>query len=132
MSNNGLVVKTSNSDFDTTYQKLHDILTNNPKLKILFELDHSQNASKVDKDLLPTRVIMFGNPMLGTPLMMSNRTVSIDLPQKIIVFQEDGGVVKVAYNDPAYLKSRHQLDGVDEIIAKVSGALDKISDGATG
>jgi len=127
MNTNGLIIKTSNNDFDTTYQKLHDILDANPNLKIILELDHSKNAANADIDLLPTRIILFGNPKLGTPLMLANRTVSIDLPQKMIVFQEASGEVKVAYNDPAYLKERHELDGRDEVLAKVSGALDKIS-----
>jgi len=131
MNTNGLIIKTSNNDFDTTYQKLHDILEGNPNLKIILELDHSKNAANADIDLLPTRIILFGNPKLGTPLMLANRTVSIDLPQKMIVFQEASGEVKVAYNDPTYLKGRHELDGTDEVLAKVTGALDKISTGAT-
>lgn len=127
MNTNGLIIKTSNNDFDTTYHKLHDILDANPNLKIILELDHSKNAANADIDLLPTRIILFGNPKLGTPLMLANRTVSIDLPQKMIVFQEASGEVKVAYNDPVYLKERHDLEGKDEVLAKVSGALDKIS-----
>lgn len=130
MNANGLVIKTSTHDFDTTYQKIHDIISANPNLKIILELDHSANAAKADLELLPTRIILFGNPKLGTPLMLANRTVSIDLPQKFIVFQETSGAVKVAYNDPAYLQERHNLEGKDEVLAKVSGALDKISSAA--
>ena len=130
MNANGLVIKTSIHDYDTTYQKIHDIISANPNLKIILELDHSANAAKADLELLPTRIILFGNPKLGTPLMLANRTVSIDLPQKFIVFQETSGAVKVAYNDPAYLQERHNLEGKDEVLAKVSGALDKISSAA--
>ena len=126
MNTKGLVIKTSNNDFETTYQKLRGILEGNPNLKIILELDHSKNAANADIELLPTRIILFGNPKLGTPLMLANRTVSIDLPQKMIVFQEASGEVKVAYNDPAYLKERHALADRDEVLAKVSGALDKI------
>jgi len=132
MPNNGLIIKTSKSDFDTTYQKLRDILSANPNLKIILELDHSKNAANADIELLPTKIILFGNPKLGTPLMLANRTVAIDLPQKMIVFEDISGVVKVAYNDPAYLKERHNLEDRDEELAKVSGALDKISSAVTG
>lgn len=132
MDTNGLIIKTSKHDFDTTYQNIHDSLTANPNLKIILELDHSANAAKADLELLPTRIILFGNPKLGTPLMLANRTVSIDLPQKFIVYQETSGAVKVAYNDPAYLQARHSLEGKDEVLAKVSGALDKISNAAIG
>lgn len=132
MNTNGLIIKTSNHDFDTTYQKIHDALAANPNLKIILELDHSANAAKADLDLLPTRIILFGNPKLGTPLMLTNRTVSIDLPQKFIVYEEASGTVKVAYNDPTYLKERHNLESKDEIIDKVTGVLDKISNLAIG
>lgn len=132
MNANGLIIKTSNHDFDTTYQKIHDIISANPNLKIILELDHSANAAKADLELLPTRIILFGNPKLGTPLMLANRTVSIDLPQKFIVYQEVSGAVKVAYNNPTYLQQRHNLEGKDEILGKVSGALDKISSAAIG
>ena len=132
MKTKGLIIKTSKHDFDTTYQNLHGIISVNPNLKIILELDHSANAAKADLDLLPTSIILFGNPKLGTPLMLANRTVSIDLPQKFIVYQEVSGAVKVAYNDPAYLQERHNIESQDEVLAKVSGALDKISNAAVG
>ncbi|MFY0598175.1 MAG: DUF302 domain-containing protein [Cyclobacteriaceae bacterium] len=127
MNNKGLIIKTSKSDFDTTYDKLKNALDSNPNLKLILELDHSKNAASVDLNLNPTRIIMFGNPNLGTLLMQSNQTAGIDLPQKVIVYQDSNGDVKVAYNDPAYLKDRHNLNDVDDVLNKVSGALDKIS-----
>ena len=69
MNTNGLIIKTSNNDFEATYQKLRGILEGNPNLKIILELDHSKNAANADIELLPTRIILFGNPKLGTPLM---------------------------------------------------------------
>ncbi|WP_227476306.1 DUF302 domain-containing protein [Winogradskyella immobilis] len=127
-TNNGLIIKESPYDFDTTYTKLRSIIDTNPNLKIILELDHSRNAASVDLNLNPTRIILFGNPKLGTPLMQTSQTVSIDLPQKIIVYVNDSGNVNIAYNDPSYLKSRHQIEGKDDILAKVSGALNAITD----
>ena len=74
---------------------------------------------------------MFGNPNLGTPLMTAGNNTGLDLPQKMLVQQKDDGTVTVSYNDPQYLVSRHGIEGQDEIIQKVSGALDKISSAAT-
>ena len=93
-----LIIKDSPHDVETTYNKLKTILTNNPKLKILLELDHSKNAASVDLNLNATKIIMFGNPNLGTPLMQASQTTSIDLPQKIIVYAGDDRQTKIAYN----------------------------------
>lgn len=131
MENNGLVVKQSKFDFNTTYAKLHDVLESNPNLKIILELDHSKNAASKDLQLRPTKIILFGNPMLGTPLMQNSATVALDLPQKIVVFEADN-MVQVAYNDPLYLKNRHGIENSDEVLTKIAGALNKITDVAVG
>ncbi len=131
MDNTGIITKESQLSFEETYSKLKMIITNNPNLKLLFELDHSANAAKVDKTLRPTRILMFGNPNLGTPLMTAGNNTGLDLPQKMLVQQKEDGTVTVSYNDPQYLVSRHGIEGQDDIIQKVSGALDKISSGAT-
>jgi len=128
VSKNGIVTKVSNLDFEVTYAKLKNIIENNPNLKVLMELDHQKNAESVGEELNPTRLILFGNPKLGTPLMKNAHTVSLDLPQKVIVYQDDDGLVKVSYNDPAYLKDRHNVEGSDEVLKKIRGALDKITD----
>lgn len=125
---NGLITKDSPYDIDSTYNKLRTILHNNPNLKILLELDHSKNASSVDLELKPTKIIMFGNPKLGTPLMQASPTVSIDLPQKVIVYAVNNTTAKIAYNDPQYLKSRHGIEGKDEVLMTISNALHNITD----
>jgi len=125
----GLIVKDSAQDVATTYAKLRTVIDNNPNLKILMELDHSANAAKVGLELEDTRIIMFGNPKLGTPLMQASPTTAIDLPQKIIVYATASGT-KIAYNDPMYLKSRHGISGADPILEKVNGALDAITNKA--
>ncbi len=131
MQSTGIITKTSSQDFESTYQKLRSIIDGNPNLKIMLELDHSGNAAKNDLKLNPTKIILFGNPNLGTPLMQNAQTVGLDLPQKILVYQDTNGKVKVVYNDPLYLKDRHGMTGMEEVLTKVSGALDKITTGAT-
>ena len=131
MQSTGIITKTSSQDFESTYQKLRSIIDGNPNLKIMLELDHAGNAAKNDLILNPTKIILFGNPNLGTPLMQNAQTTGLDLPQKILVYQDDNGKVKVAYNDPLYLKDRHGMTRMEEVLTKVSGALDKITTGAT-
>ncbi|SHI79546.1 DUF302 domain-containing protein [Aquimarina spongiae] len=128
----GVITKKSNKSFEETYASLKDIITNNPNLKIIAELDHQKNAASVDLELRPTRIILFGNPRLGTPLMQTSQTTGLDLPQKILVWQDEEGMVNVSYNDPKYLQNRHGITGKDEVLAKVTGALDKITNMAAG
>ncbi len=124
---NGLIIKNSPYDIDTTYTKLKTILSSNPNLKIILELDHSKNAASVDLKLNPTKIIMFGNPKLGSPLMQANQTISIDLPQKIIVYSTNDSSTKIAYNDPFYLKKRHKVEGQDKILKTISDVLNNIT-----
>ncbi len=124
---NNLIIKDSPYTVETTYTKLRTLLEGNPNLKILLELDHSKNAASVGLDLEPIKIIMFGNPKLGTPLMQASPTVSIDLPQKIIVYTE-ASKTKIAYNNPLYLKERHAIVGRDEVFQKITHALHIITD----
>lgn len=130
METNGLITKISPKTFEDTYNSLKAIIEQNPNLGIVAELDHSANAARVDLTLNPTRILFFGNPKLGTMLMKENQAVGIDLPQKMLVTEQDGQVT-ISYNDPSYLKDRHQLsNGVSAILTKMSGALDAISSAA--
>ncbi|WP_298763711.1 DUF302 domain-containing protein [uncultured Polaribacter sp.] len=126
--NNGLIIKTSPFNVETTYTKLKTILENNPNLKILLQLNHSNNAASVDLKLNDTRIILFGNPKLGTPLMQENQTIGLDLPQKIIVYLGSDNATKIAYNSPLYLKERHNIQGNDAVLEKISNALNTITD----
>ncbi len=123
----GVITKVSSQNFEDTYSALVKVITNNPNLKMVAQLDHQANAASVGLKLNPTKIIMFGNPKLGTPLMQSAQTTGLDLPQKILISQDDHGVVKVSYNDPVYLKNRHGIEGRDEVLVKVSAALDNIT-----
>lgn len=132
MTSKGLVTKISVQSFEDTYKSLKEVLENNPNLRIIAELDHSSNAKNADLPLDPTRILLFGNPKLGTVLMQDNQNVGIDLPQKMMVVSQNGKI-KVLYNDPSYLKTRHSLsDATDTVLEKMSAALNAISNVATG
>ena len=125
-TNNGLVQLTSKYSFESTYEIIKNTLDANPNIGILAEVDHTNNAKRVDLELPKTKLILFGNPKLGTPLMQSSRTVAIDLPQKILIWEADGKVF-LAYNDPKYLLNRHGITDKDPIAEKIAGALATIS-----
>ncbi len=128
----GIITKTVNGSCDEAYSRLRAAIENNPALKIIAELDHQANAASVDLELNPTRVIIFGNPNLGTPLMQNAQTTALDLPQKMLVWTDGEGVAHVSYNDPAFLEKRHGITENKAVLKTVSGALDKLSSVAVG
>ncbi|MEO0528198.1 MAG: DUF302 domain-containing protein [Bacteroidota bacterium] len=128
----GIITKTGKRSFEEAYASLRDAIANNPNLRIIAELDHQKNAAKVGLDLDPTRIIIFGNPKLGTPLMQNVRTTALDLPQKILVWKNKEGVVHVSYNDPHYLVSRHGITEQNKVLGIITKALDKLSNIAVG
>ncbi|WP_421862313.1 DUF302 domain-containing protein [Motiliproteus sp.] len=113
-----------------TADRFESIL-NNKGLTIFTRINHSQNAAKVDLELAPTEVVIFGNPKVGTPLMQCAASAAIDLPQKALFWQDQQGQVWLSYNDPAYLKKRHDIGNCDPVIDKISGVLGKLSKAAT-
>lgn len=100
-------------------------------LTIFSRINHSKNAASVGLELMPTEVIVFGNPKVGTPLMQCSKTVAIDLPQKALFWTDAKGQAWLSYNNPEYLKERHNIVGCDHVIEKISGVLDALSRAAT-
>ena len=108
MANNGIVHKPSKHSVDETLGKLQAILQ--AKGVAVFALiDHSGEAKKVGMEMHPTKLLIFGNPKGGTPLMLAAPSIAIDLPLKILVWEDDQGKVLVSYNSPEYLAERHGL-----------------------
>lgn len=104
----GIVSKPSRHSVAETVAKLENMLK--AKGVTLFALvDHSGEAEKVGMKLPPTKLLIFGNPKAGTPLMQAAPSVAIDLPLKILVWQDGEGKVWLSYNSPAYLQNRHGL-----------------------
>ncbi len=130
-NDNGLISLKSLNNFDETYSRLKKTIESKDALTIITELDHAENAAKADLKLRPTKLIIFGNPKLGTPLMSENQTVGIDLPQKFLVYENEKGEVFVVYNDPMYLARRHNLDEKREELSKMSDALKSLAEAAT-
>lgn len=95
--------------FEVTWKLLNKAIEANPSLKIVAIVDHADNARKVGQNLRPTRLIIFGNPQMGTPLMTSSQTAALDLPQKMVVFEDENGDTFVAYNSSAYIAERHSI-----------------------
>jgi len=105
---NGIVDVPSNHSVEETVDRLKDILQT--KGITLFALiDHSGEAEKVGMKMPPTKLLIFGSPKAGTPLMLAAPSIAIDLPLKILVWEDAHGKVWLSYNTPEYLKDRHGL-----------------------
>ena len=104
--NTGIVHKLSNHSVDSTLDLLKTTLQN--KGVTLFALiDHSGEAAKAGMQMRPTKLLIFGSPKAGTPLMLAAPSIAIDLPLKILVWEDVSGKTWVSYNAPAYLQQRH-------------------------
>ena len=130
MAAEGLVVKPSQYSVAETIDRLQSMLEEKG-LTVFARIDHQAGAANAGLELRPTEVLIFGNPKLGTPLMTSAQTVAIDLPQKALAYEDADGKVYLAYNDVGYLEARHGIEGQDEVMEKIRGALRNFTDAAT-
>jgi uncharacterized protein (DUF302 family)/uncharacterized membrane protein YidH (DUF202 family) len=104
----GIIDNPSNHSVDQTVERLKGILQ--AKGVTLFAMvDHSGEAEKVGMKMPATKLLIFGNPRAGTPLMLAAPSIAIDLPLKILIWEDSNGKVWVSYNSPAYLQERHGL-----------------------
>lgn len=102
-------------------------LTKERGMTLFHRIDHAEGARTVGMPLRPTEVLIFGNPKGGTPLMMCEQSVGIDLPLKMLVGEDGNGAVWIGYGDPEVLKDRYGITGCDEVLRKRKGGLGKLA-----
>jgi uncharacterized protein (DUF302 family)/uncharacterized membrane protein YidH (DUF202 family) len=107
-SENGIVTIPSHQSVDQTVQRLEGILKAKG-VKVFALIDHSGEAEKAGMQMPPTKLLIFGSPKAGTPLMIASPSIAIDLPLKVLVREDAAGKVWVSYNAPSYLQARHGL-----------------------
>ena len=116
-SNKGIIDMPSSHSVEQTLDRLKSILQ--AKGVTLFALvDHSGEAEKVGMKMRPTKLLIFGSPKAGTPLMLAAPSIAIDLPLKILVWEDGGGKVWISYNNLEYLRKRHSLP--EELLANIA------------
>jgi len=96
-------------------------------MNVFGRIDHAASAAEAGLTLRPTEVILFGNPRSGTPLMQANQTIGIDLPLKVLVWQDAAGETWVSYNEPDWLAKRHGVGGAERVIAAMEQILSVIA-----
>ncbi len=104
----GIVTLTGHLSVEQTVRKIEETLQAKG-IKLFTVIDHSGEAERAGLSMRPTKLLIFGNPKAGTPLMIASPTIAIDLPLKILVWENPEGKVQISYNSPAYLEARHAL-----------------------
>jgi len=105
---NGIVTIPSHHSVDETVEKLESVLQAKG-VKLFALIDHSGEAEKAGIRMRPTKLLIFGNPKAGTPLMIASPSIAIDLPMKAMIWEDTNSKVWISYNAPAYLQARHSL-----------------------
>lgn len=109
-----------------TYDRIKQAI-NDRGLNIMAEIDHSANASNVGMSLRPTRLIIFGNPQAGSQLMTSNQEIGIDLPLKILVWENANGETWLGYYPADYLADIYDIDDREEVVTNIDNTLQAIT-----
>jgi len=125
----GMVDVKSSFGVKETGDKLESVLKEKG-MTIFNRVKHSEAAKKVGIELRETELIIFGNPKIGSPLMKCQQSVAIDLPQKFLIWKDSEGNTMISYNNPRYLKKRHNISNCEEVISKIEKALAGIAEAA--
>ena len=116
---NGLVRVPSRYPVEETVQRLQTTFAAKG-FQVFALIDHSGEAAKVGLKMRPTKLLIFGSPKGGTPLMVASPSLAIDLPMKALVAEDETGKVWLTYNNPEYLKERHGVP--EDLIKNLAGA----------
>lgn len=127
----GLITKKSKYSVSQTLDKLEAVLKKKG-ISVAVRWKHDEKANGVGIPLRPTELLIFGNPKIGSHMFTSNQTAGIDLPLKALAWEDKDGNVFLSYNDPAYIAKRHHINDRTKTLKKMSGALNKLSNVATG
>ena len=107
-SNNGIVTIPGRRSVEETVEKLRQILEAKG-IKLFALIDHSGEAEKAGLQMRPTKLLVFGSPKAGTPLMIAAPTIAVDLPLKALVWEDAAGKTQISYNFSSYLQTRHAV-----------------------
>jgi uncharacterized protein (DUF302 family) len=116
-SKNGIVTQAAARTVDQTVDRIQSLLQAK-SIKLFALIDHSGEAASNGMKMPPTKLLIFGNPKGGTPLMLASPTVAIDLPLKLLVWEDKNGSRWISYNSPGYVKQRHGLP--DELLKNIA------------
>ena len=113
-------------DVAATIDRLDSILTEKG-FSVFGRVDHAANAESVGMTIRPTQLLIFGNPQIGTKLIMKSPGIAVDLPLKMIASEDETGKVHLSWVDPQQLKTAHQVEDCDELFINMANVLEGLS-----
>ena len=122
-----MITKKSQFDVSETLNRLETAL-NEKGIKPVARVDHAAAAKSVDMELRPTQVLFFGNPKLGTPLMQSDQSAGLDLPMRVLAWEDEDGSTWLGYNSPQAIVARLNLQDAADAADKMVNALDALTE----
>jgi uncharacterized protein (DUF302 family) len=125
-----MITKPSPYPVGVTLDRLEKLLRDKG-IGIVARVDHAAAARKVGMSLRPTEVLIFGNPRLGTPLMQANPSIGLDLPLRVLAWEDESGAVRVGYTAPADLAARHGMTEPAGVLEQMTAVLDALTTQAT-
>ncbi|HEC84021.1 MAG: DUF302 domain-containing protein [Candidatus Parabeggiatoa sp. nov. 2] len=126
-NDNGLVNVEATRSVKETTDHLESLLKEKG-MTIFARINHAEGAKRIGKELRPTELLIFGNPKAGAPLMQCKQAMGIDLPLKMLIWEDENGQVWLTYNNPEHLANRHKLAGcAEKVIKTVAGNLTKLT-----
>jgi uncharacterized protein (DUF302 family) len=132
MRDNGLTTIASAHSVKQTIELIESDIESKG-MTVFARIDHAAGAKEVGLALAPTQLLIFGNAKAGTPLMQSNQQIGIDLPLKMLAWEDASGKTWLTFNDPAWLAKRHGLSHeLNQAVSRIAAALDVIAKRATG
>ncbi|MEM9278090.1 MAG: DUF302 domain-containing protein [Pseudomonadota bacterium] len=126
----GWIIKNSKHSVQETADKLVAIIDRAPPT-LFARVDHAAGAADAGLELPESTMVMFGAPAIGTPIMQQNMKAGLDLPIRVLIW-DDNGQTKIGYLDPQALKARYEIAGAEKAFEGMAGALKKFTDGAAG
>jgi uncharacterized protein (DUF302 family) len=126
-----LVTLPSSLGVSETIERLKTLL-DQKKIHVFAHIDHAAGAEKVGQSLRPTQVLIFGNPQAGTPLMQNRQTIGLDLPLRVLVYEDETGKTFLTYHRPSYLAKQYHVAGIDDAIKVLDDGLAALTRAAAG
>lgn len=122
---NGIMQKTIDGDFEEIWKRLLNVITAE-KIPVFAVIDHKANAVEVGLEMTDARVLIFGNPAVGTKLMQLNPEIALDLPLKFLLWKSPDGVI-LSWNSLPWLAQRYGMDTTIEVIQKINALMEKLA-----
>jgi len=120
-----MIIQNSSCSVDQTVENIKNII-NTKNLELFAVIDHSEGAKKIGMNLNDSKMIIFGNPKMGTVLMQQDMRTGLDLPLRVLVYKDKDGVVKMAYRDGKWLASEHAISA-EKLLSNMNSALENIT-----